>query len=71
MSDYHISDADIDAVVRYLEIYHPKRANRKFAQALLESFQTGVHEHLRLLAQDPLQFETFVEEFEASLKKDQ
>lgn len=31
MSDFKITDEDISAVVRYLKIFHPENANRKFA----------------------------------------
>lgn len=71
MSHYHISDEDVNSVVRYMKIYHPDRANREYVRALLEYTLAGVQTSLRDLAQDPDKFETFVADFEASQKKDQ
>lgn len=42
MSDYHISEEDIDAVVRYLEIYHPENATREYAWQMLELAKAGL-----------------------------
>lgn len=44
MSDFQITDEDIDAVVRYLEIYHPENANREYAQRMLESTKSALHQ---------------------------
>lgn len=43
MSDYVITDEDVDAVVRYLEIFHPENADREFALFMLESTKTAIH----------------------------
>lgn len=43
MSDYVITDEDVDAVVRYLEIFHPENANREFARYMLESTKSAIH----------------------------
>jgi dephospho-CoA kinase len=44
MSDFQITDEDIDAVERYLEIYHPENANREYAQRMLESTKSALHQ---------------------------
>ena len=44
MSDFQITDEDIDAVVRYLEIYHPENANSEYAQRMLESTKSALHQ---------------------------
>ena len=44
MSDYEITDKDVEAVVRYLEIYHPENANDDFAVKLLEATKSGIHQ---------------------------
>lgn len=43
MSDYVITEKNIDAVVRYLEIFHPENANREFARYMLESTKSAIH----------------------------
>lgn len=43
MSDYVITDEDVDAVVRYLEIFHPENATREFALFMLESTKSAIH----------------------------
>lgn len=43
MSDYHISEEDVDAVVRYLEIFHPEDANEEFARHMLEFAKSALH----------------------------
>ena len=43
MSDYVITDEDVDAVVRYLKIFHPENANRDFARYMLESTKSAIH----------------------------
>ena len=44
MSDYVITDEDIDAVVRYLKIYHPENATREYARRMLESTKSALHQ---------------------------
>jgi hypothetical protein len=36
MSDYQISDEDIEATVRYFKIHQPEHATREFAEAFLQ-----------------------------------
>ena len=65
MSDYQITETDIDSMVRYLEVYHPDRANRDYAQALLEYTKSALHE----IAQDnPDNIEALLDAYEQSLK---
>jgi hypothetical protein len=44
MSDYHISDEDIDATVRYFKLFQPEYANREFAEAFLEYWKAEYRE---------------------------
>ena len=44
MSDYQITKTDIYGMMRYLEVYHPDRANRDYALALLEYTKSALHE---------------------------
>ena len=37
--EYHISEEDIQKVIRYLEIHDPKNANRDYAIQYIESIQ--------------------------------
>lgn len=43
MSDYVITDEDVDTVVRYLKIFHPENATREFALFMLESTKSAIH----------------------------
>jgi len=38
-SEYHKSEEDIQAVIRYLEIHDPKNANREYAIQFIDSMQ--------------------------------
>ena len=68
MSDYQITETDIDGMMRYLEVYHPDRANRDYALALLEYTKSALHE----IAQDnPDNIEAMFEAYEQSLKSEQ
>lgn len=65
MSDYQITEADIDGMMQYLEVYRPDRANRDYALALLEYTKLALHE----IAQDnPDNIEAMLEAYEQSLK---
>lgn len=37
--EYHKSEEDIQAVIRYLEIHDPKNANRNYAIQFIESME--------------------------------
>jgi hypothetical protein len=66
MSDYVISNKDIDAVVRYLKIFHPENANRDFARYMLESSKSAIH---KIASENPDDIEAIYEQVEASNKK--
>lgn len=65
MSDYEITEKDIEAVMRYLEIYHPENANHDFATALLEYIKSGLHDIAR---NDPENIEGMYAVYEQYLK---
>jgi hypothetical protein len=44
MSDYQISDEDIDATVRYFKIHQPEHATREFAEAFLQYWKAEYRE---------------------------
>lgn len=67
MSDYQISEEDIDAVVRYMEIFHPEKANREYSLALLENIKSGLHQVAR---NNPEDIEAMYAQYEASLNKE-
>lgn len=63
MSDYHISDEDIAAVLRFLEIHDPENATEKNARDFLHNIKAGVHD---LALEKP---EALVEIYESLKKK--
>ena len=54
MSDYEITEKDIESVVNYLRIFHPEDANREFAVELLEYLKASYH-RLALTSPDALE----------------
>jgi len=50
MSDYEITEQDIESTVKYLQIFYPENANREFAIEMLEYLKASVH---RLALSDP------------------
>lgn len=50
MSDYEITEQDIESTVKYLQIFHPENANREFAIEMLAYLKASVH---RLALTDP------------------
>lgn len=44
MSDYHISDQDIQGMLRYLNAFHPDQANEEFARGYLEYIKDKTRE---------------------------
>lgn len=69
MSGYHISDEDVDGVVRYMKIFHPEKADRAYCRAMLETVQSGVIAGLRKIAiTNPDEIEALYEKYEAYLK---
>lgn len=65
MSDYQITNLDIDGMMRYLEIYHPENANREYAQGILEHTKSALHE---IAKNNPDDIEAMYEAYERSLK---
>lgn len=63
MSFYEISDEDIDSVVRYMKIFHPEKANREYAKAMLEYFKAEYH---NLSLTDPKALDDLFARYEAS-----
>lgn len=63
MSDFKITDEDISAVVRYLKIFHPENANRKFALFMLESTKSAIH---NVAIDNPDDIEVLYEQIENS-----
>jgi hypothetical protein len=43
MSNYEISDKDIETALRYLKYHDPENATRERAVALLQDLQAGFH----------------------------
>lgn len=67
MSDYRISEEDVDAVVRYMELFHPENANREYSLALLEHIKSGLHQVARNYPED---IEAMYAQYEAFLRND-
>lgn len=67
MSGYEITEEDIDAVVRYMKIFHPEKADRDYSRALLEYIKSSLHQIAR---NNPDDIEVMYEQYEASLKSD-
>ena len=65
MSDYKITEENIDAVVRYMKIYHPERANREYARAMLEYIKTGL---AKIARNNPDDIEAMYASYEKYLK---
>jgi hypothetical protein len=63
MSDYEITEKDIESVVNYLKIFHPENANREFAVEMLEYLKTSFH---RLALTDPDVLDELYTEFKSS-----
>ncbi len=66
MSDFQITEEIIDAVVRYMKIYHPERANREYVRSMLEHLKSGLHQ---IAHKNPDDIESMYENYEKSLKK--
>ncbi len=66
MSDYEITEKDIESVVNYLRIFHPEDANREFAVELLEYLKASYH---RLALTDPNALDELYKAFTDSINK--
>lgn len=65
MSDYQISEEDIDGVMHYMKIFHPEKADRAYCRALLEYFKSGLH---KIARSNPDDIEAIYESYETHLK---
>lgn len=61
MQDDEQAKMDIEAVYRYLKIYHPDKADRNYAAAFLDFIQTKIHE---LAINDPDELEMLYDMFQ-------
>lgn len=68
MSDYEITDADIDAMLRYLKIYHPEQATREFAEGWLHYWK-ATYRDIALENLDNDKLEELFKAFNQSLEK--
>jgi hypothetical protein len=67
MKDNIQAKKDIEAVYRYLKIYHPDKADINYAAALLDFMQTKINE---LAVNDPDELERLHEMFEKERRAD-
>lgn len=44
MSNYEITEQDIESTFKYLQIFHPEKASKEYALAMLEYLKAGYHE---------------------------
>jgi hypothetical protein len=44
MSNYEITEQDIEGTFKYLQIFHPEKASKEYALAMLEYLKAGYHE---------------------------
>ncbi len=63
MSDYKISDEDVEGVVRYMKIFHPEKADPAYCKAMLEYLKSGLYQIART---DPDNIEELYESLYAS-----
>jgi hypothetical protein len=66
MSDYKITDQDVEGVVNYLRFFHPENANENFARELLEYWKATSH---RLALTNPEALNDLYESFQQSKNK--
>lgn len=65
MSDYEITEQDIESTIKYLQIFHPENANREFAIEMLEYLKASVH---RLAVTNPDELDELYRSFTDSSK---
>ena len=63
MSDYQITEKDVESTLNYLRIFHPEKAKREYAVELLEYLKAGYH---RLALTKPEALEELYEAFQKS-----
>ena len=70
MNSYnHISDEDVEGVVRYMQIFHPDKANPEYCRTLLEALYAGAVSGFREIAlSNPDDIEELYEKYEAYIQ---
>lgn len=63
MSDYEITEKDIEGMLKYLRVFHPENANRDYAVEMLEYLKATFH---RLAFTDPDALDELYTAFEKS-----
>ncbi len=63
MSNYHISDEDIEASMRYLKYHDPKHATTADAEKLLHDLKAG---HARISDHDPAELAELQKEIDGA-----
>ena len=63
MSDYEITEKDIEGMLKYLRVFHAENANREYAVEMLEYLKASYH---RLALTDPEALEALYEAFQKS-----
>ena len=66
MSDYEITDEQIDAMLRYLQNFHPEHANKEFAENWLRYLKSKIRD----MSLENLDNDKMEEMFEAFTKLD-
>ena len=66
MSDYEITDEQIDAMLRYLQNFHPEHANKEFAENWLRYWKSKIRD----MSLENLDNDKMEEMFEAFTKLD-
>jgi hypothetical protein len=64
MSDYKITDEDIERTLKYLKIFHPEHANNEFAEGWLRYWKAKY----RQISLDNLDNDSLEKSFEAYQK---
>ena len=60
MSDYEITEKDVEGMLKYLKVFHPENANREFAEEMLHYLKATYH---RLALTDPDALNELYDEF--------
>ena len=63
MSDYKITEQDIEGMLQYLRVFHPENANEDYAVEMLEYLKATFH---RLALTDPDALDELYQAFEKS-----
>ena len=60
MGGYEITEKDVQGTLKYLEVFHPENANRKFAEEILRYFKVASR---RMALTDPDALDELYDEF--------